>query len=276
MHYSSSVDGAFCRACVFFAPSQVGGHDPGQFVTKPFSLWVKMTTKANTHASHEYHLRAMVKFIDRYESPSQAVDVMMQSQLQQMMARNQLVIESLLRIVLFCGKQGLAFRGHRDDRVDWSQEASINEGNFVQLVRFRAETDSTLADHLKESPRNARYTSKGIQNELIEIVGNTIQLDIISEVRAAQFYSIIADEVTDVSNKEELSLVLRYMFNDEIKEVFVDFIQVERITGEVLGSTIIEWLCNDNVSLSNMRGQVHPTCLVLVLGAKLLFNKLHL
>ena len=257
----------------FFAPSQVG-HDPGQFVSKPFCLWVKMTTKANTHASHRYHLRAMTKmkeFIDRYENPSQAVDVMMQSQLQQTMARNQLVIESLLRIVLFCGKQGLAFRGHRDDRVDWSQEASINEGNFVQLVRFRAETDPALADHLKESPRNARYTSKGIQNELIEVVGNTIQLDIISEVQAAQYYSVIADEVTDVSNKEELSLVLRYMFNDEIKEVFVDFIQVERITGEVLGSTISPFLtCVVSVTT------VHPICLVLVLGAKLLFNKLHL
>ena len=82
-----------------------------------------MTTKAKTHASNEYHLRAMARmkeFIDRYENPSQAVDVMMQSQLQQMMERNQLVIESLLRIVLFCGKQGLAFRGHRDDRIDWS------------------------------------------------------------------------------------------------------------------------------------------------------------
>ena len=124
-------------------------------------------------------------------------------------------------------------------------------------MRFRAETDPTLANHLKESPRNARYTSKGIQNELIEVVGNTIQLDIISEVQAAQYYSIVADEVTDVSNKEELSLVLRYMFNDEIKEVFVDFIQVERITGEVLGRTIIEWLSNHNLSLSNMRGQCY-------------------
>lgn len=124
-------------------------------------------------------------------------------------------------------------------------------------MRFRAETDPTLADHLKESPRNACYTSKGIQNEVIEVVENTIRLDrtnirykliasirlrclytahlldITSEVRAAQFYSIIADEVTDASNKEVLSLVLRYMFNDEIKEVIVDFIQVERITGEL-------------------------------------------
>ena len=92
---------------------------------------------------------------------------------------------------------------------------------------------------------------------MIDIVGQSIQLDIISEVQAAQFYSIIADEVTDVANKEELSLVLRYIHNEEIKEIFVDFIQVERITGEVLGSTIVEWLTSHNLCLSGMRGQCY-------------------
>lgn len=260
LHYSPSLDGAFCRACVFFAPSQAGGQDLGQFVSKPFSTWVKISTKAKTHAGKEYHLRAMTtmkEFIDRFENPTQAIDVMMQSRLQQLMERNQHVIESLLKIVLFCGKQGLAFRGHRDDRIDWSQESPSNEGNFVQLVRFRAETDPVLASHLKESPKNACYTSKGIQNELIDVVGRSIQLDIISEVKEAHFYSIIADEVTDVANKEELSLVLRYIFNNEIKEVFVDFIQVGRITGEVLGSTIVDWLSKHNLSLAYMRGQCY-------------------
>ena len=95
---------------------------------------------------------------------------------------------SLLKIVLLCGKQGLAFRGHRDDQVDWSDESSSNRGNFVQLVRIRAETDSILAAHLQEAPQNARYTSKGIQNELIDVVGQSIQLDIISEVQAAVLF----------------------------------------------------------------------------------------
>ena len=91
----------------------------------------------------------------------------------------------------------------------------------------------------------------------MHVVGQSIQLDIISEVQSAQFYSIIADEVTDVANKEELSLVLRYPFNDEIKEVFVDFLQVERITDELLGNTIVEWLSRHNLSLSLMRGQCY-------------------
>ena len=86
---------------------------------------------------------------------------------------NQKVIESLLKIVIFCGKQGLAYRGHRDDLIDFSDleiESSHNEGNFIELVKFRAETDSNLYDHLQNAPKNAKYTSKTIQNQLIDIV----------------------------------------------------------------------------------------------------------
>ena len=129
-------------------------------------------------------MATMKEFVDRYENPTQAVDVMLQSRMQQIMERNQHVIETLLKIVLLCGKQGLAFHGHWDDWVDWSDDSSSNQGNFVQLVRFRAETDPILATHPQEVPKNARYTSKGIKNELIDVVGQSIQLDI-SEVQAA-------------------------------------------------------------------------------------------
>ena len=116
----------------------MGGQDPGQLVTKPFTTWAKMTTKAKSHARNEYHLGAitiMSEFIDRYKNPAQAVDVVLQSRLQQIVERNQHVIEALLKIVLLCGKQGLALRGHRDDGIDWSEESPSNKGNFVQLVQ---------------------------------------------------------------------------------------------------------------------------------------------
>ena len=66
-------------------------------------------------------------------------------------------MKSLLKIVLLCGRRGLALRGYRDDRITWIEDddGHSNEGNFVELVRFRAETDLVLADHLAKSPRNA-------------------------------------------------------------------------------------------------------------------------
>ena len=145
------------------------------------------------------------------------------------MESNQKVVESLLKIALLCGKQGLAFRGHRDDKnlSVWSDigDEHPNEGNFVELVWFRAETDPILAQHLVNSPQNARYTSKTIQNELVGVIGNSIRNDIVKEVKRAKFYSVIADEVTDSANKEELSLALWYILDVTIKEVFVDLLK---------------------------------------------------
>ena len=72
------------------------------------------------------------------------------------MEANQKVIESLLRIVTLCGKQGLALCGHRDDRIDWQSEERLNEGNFIQLVRFRAEIDATLSTYLSKAPKKCQ------------------------------------------------------------------------------------------------------------------------
>ena len=68
------------------------------------------------------------------------------------------MLESLTNIVL-CGKQGLALRDHCDDKISWMEDDGAlchsNEGNFVELVRLRVETDPVLAHHLANSPRNA-------------------------------------------------------------------------------------------------------------------------
>ena len=80
---------------------------------------------------------------------------------------------------------------------------------------------------------------------------------IITEVNSAKYYSIIADEVTDAANHEELSLVFRYVHNEEIMEVFVDFLEVERITGRVLGEANLSWLKAHDISPADMRGQCY-------------------
>jgi hypothetical protein len=99
-------------------------------------------------------------------------------------------------------------------------------GNFLELVHFRAETDDVLCKHLKYGTKNAKYTSKTIQNEFIGIVGGAIRDEILSEVLSAQFYSIIADQVTDIASKEQPSLCLCYVHNNCVQEVFVDFVEL--------------------------------------------------
>ena len=149
---------------------------------------------------------------------------------------------------------------HRDDCIVWEskgEQNTVNEGNFLELVRFHAETDEKLRKHLANSPQNARYTSKTIQNELINIIGSRIRTGILEEIKQAKFFSVIAGEVTDTSTLEQLSICLRYVLDSNIREVFVDFVAVERITGKVLAGAIINCLTAWGLSLRDLRGQCY-------------------
>ena len=153
-----------------------------------------------------------------------------------------------------CGRQGLAFQGHSDDHVSWNEFEERNLGNFVE---FLVEHDHILAKHLQNAPCNATYTSKTIQNEMIDVVGTVIRSDILKEVKKSKYYSIMADEITDLSNKEQLSLCVRYVTDETVKEMFLDFIEVERITGKALGDAIMHWLDVNELPVANMRGQCY-------------------
>ena len=90
------------------------------------------------------------------------------------------------------GSKGIALCGHQDDHIVWIDEEfeAENEGNFIELIRFRAETDDILRRHLINAPRNAQYTSKTVHNELISIIGNRFRTDILSEVKQSFFLSL--------------------------------------------------------------------------------------
>ena len=102
----------------------MGGHTLGQFVTKPFNSWVKMSERSKAHMQLEYHQTCatrMSEFVSRYKHPSTAVNIILDTAAKRLTDKNKRVIESLLKIIMLCGKQGLPLRGHRDDRIDFGQ-----------------------------------------------------------------------------------------------------------------------------------------------------------
>ena len=58
----------------------------------------------------------MEEFINRYRYPSEAVNTKLHKEAHHYKA-NQKVVESLIRVVMVCGKQGLALCGHHDDKM---------------------------------------------------------------------------------------------------------------------------------------------------------------
>ena len=104
--------------------------------------------------------------------------------------------------------------------------------------------------------------SKTIQNELIYLCDKEIVTGIISEVRVLEFqeprvFSILADEVRDCSNTEQISFVMRYVDKScQIREEFIQFLECESGTsGQELYLKIVNVIRNLGLEISNLRGQ---------------------
>ena len=149
-----------------------------------------------------------------------------------------------MKTLILCGRQNLAIRGKDDEN-----------SNFMELLNFRAETDKELEEHLANAPANARYTSHRIQNELIQICGDQIRDDKLAECRNAPYFSLIVDETTDISVKEQVSFVLLYLDkNGKRHEEFVGFEETADTTGQTLYDLICKKLLEWNLDKEKVVG----------------------
>jgi hypothetical protein len=82
-----------------------------------------------------------------------------------------------------------------------------NDGNFRALLHFRIDAgDVALKEHLESYMRNATYISPKIQNEIVTTCGDIIVEDITNCITQSGFFSVLADETTDVAGMAQLSL----------------------------------------------------------------------
>ena len=155
-----------------------------------------------------------------------------------------------------CGQENIPLRGHRDDSQHYSAGESVSK--FQRLLDFRIDSgDKVLENHFRNAPRNATYRSKTVQSELIECCGKHIRSTIIQRIKDASFYSILADEAQDVSNTEQMPLVLRYVDSPGvIREDFIKFVHCKSgISGAAISDSIKSEIRSLGLTLDNCRGQ---------------------
>ena len=103
-----------------------------------------------------------------------------------------------------------------------------------------------LEKHLKNCSKYASYISKASQNDLISCCGQFITELVVRKIKENQLFSILADEPSDCSNQEELSLVIRHVDSDcVIRKEFLGFLHcVLRFSGKALAETVLAGLIN--------------------------------
>ena len=73
--------------------------------------------------------------------------------------------------------------------------------------------------------------SNRCQNDIIAALATYIRREINHEIKKAEMFSILLDETSDVSHKEQVSFVVRYLHDMTIKERFIEVCNVDSTTG---------------------------------------------
>ena len=88
-------------------------------------------------------------------------------------------------------------------------------------------------------------------------MGSFITSKISTEIKFTKYFSILADEAADISNKENLSLVLRYVDSSKnIREEFIGFYLCEDgTTGQAIRGMILKAIEDFGLTMNDCRGQ---------------------
>ena len=126
----------------------------------------------------------------------------------------------------------------------------------MQLLYLKADKDPNLSTWLKR--KENVYTSATIQNEIIKIMGVTLLRSIAHNIRQSTFFTVMADEATDSSNKEQVTLTIRWVTVEfDVHEKFLGLYQVDSMDAATLTSVIKDTFIRMNLSISRLRGQCY-------------------
>jgi hypothetical protein len=98
-------------------------------------------------------------------------------------------------------------------------------------------------DEAEKRPQRASYLNWKSQNEFLELLSESVNKEIKSEVESAQFFAVMADTTPDTSHLDQLSLVLRYVTPQcVVRERLVDMRDIDSKTGDGQATAIVESL----------------------------------
>jgi len=145
--------------------------------------------------------------------------------------------------------QGLPFHVHDEF------EESENRGNFLELLKFAVNFNELMASFvLGNAPEGDKLVSHFIQKDIMHAAAKEA-LNVIMEEFKDDVFGILIDEYRDLSHKEQVRVVLRYVNKMKIvKARFVSIVHAQN-TSLSLKVGIDSLLVEHSLSLSRVRSQ---------------------
>ena len=248
LHYDEDRDLAFCFTCVVAYQNNhlQSAHCLEQtFISSGFSNWKDATAKFAKHEGSRCHKDSVLKTITLPATTSD-VGEMLSSQLAKERLERRKCLLKWLSNARFLSRQGLAFR---DDGEEL-------DSNFVRLIYLRSEDNTKLVDWMRQ--KTDKYTSADIQNEMVKVIALRVLRKIAGSLQSTQFFTVMVDETTDVSNVEQVVICIRWVSEKfEVQEEFVGLYKVPSTGAEIIYAAITDVLLRLNLAISKVRGQCY-------------------
>lgn len=207
LEYNEEKDAAFCFACRVFNPNP----SEKKFTHIGFRDWHhaldagKGFPKHNVSRAHENSMKNWASSESENSEGGSTVARAFVS----INSDQKKWLFAVFNVTKYLSANGLPFRG--SDESDIKTADGLYLRAFSQLLFPLEPNWEKIHNRL---PKNAKYTSHDIQNEVIEVLASLVKETIAEDVRKAQLFTIMADGTTDKNRKEIQGLVCRYLLTD--------------------------------------------------------------
>ncbi|KAL4083473.1 hypothetical protein QTP88_028789 [Uroleucon formosanum] len=173
-----------------------------------FTDWKKYLEKIEQHEKNLMHNESIRIWFSRRKITT-GIDVELKIELEKRELYWRSIIHRLIETVIFLSGRGLAFRGNNETL------GSKNNGNYLGCLELIAKFDPLMSKHLNEYGNKGRgnvsYLSHTICDELITLMNKSVLCDIVNEVTAAKYFSLIVDSTPDITKLDQLTIAIRYV-----------------------------------------------------------------
>ncbi|XP_065664586.1 zinc finger MYM-type protein 1-like [Hydra vulgaris] len=244
--YSPSTGSVFCFAYTLFSSKH------SNFSTTGLDDWKNALKCISGHENGSEHHKNMLTYSSRQRESGQ-LDSVLLKQLHNEQLYWQNVLKRIVAVVKFLSSRGLPFRGNNETI------GSEQNGNYLETLELLSQFDPFLHEHMKKHGNsgkgNTSYLSANICEEFICLMGNKVMSEIISELKKAKYYSISVDSTPDLSHVDQLTFTVRYVKDLAPVERFLQFVPIHGHGAEHLETVILNFLQENEISISDCRGQ---------------------
>ena len=114
-----------------------------------------------------------------------------------------------------------------------------------------------MRQFVERAGRNATYTSTDAVFDFVEAIGTWVDTSLLKVLQKAPFFSLIADECTDIATIdtiEELSIFCWWVQDGEPVGRFFEIIPLKKADAASIYTSLIDWLTKKVIQISKLAG----------------------